>query len=90
MGKVPLNNMQLDHLAKVDAILKPYFYRTVVCDRLPRRPIKKEPLGYIVNTDPHDRPGRHWVALWTRSGQVCEVMDSLLSVTRQQSPCKTG
>ena len=43
MEKVPLNNVQLDHLAKVDAILKPYFCGTVACDRLPRRPIKKEP-----------------------------------------------
>ena len=54
MEKVPLNNVQLDHLAKADAILKPYFYATVACDRLPRQPIKKEPCGYIVNTDPHD------------------------------------
>ena len=57
MEKVPLNNLQLDHLATADAILKPYFYGTVACDRLPRRPIKKEPRGYIVNTDPHDRQG---------------------------------
>ena len=70
MEKVPLNNVQLDHLAKADAILKPYFYGTVACDRLPRRPIKKEPRGYIVNTDPHDQPGRHWLALWTHSGNV--------------------
>ena len=76
MEKVPLNNIQLDHLAKADAILKPYFYGTVACDRLPRRPIKKEPRRYIVNTDPHDRPGRHWLALWTHSGHVCEVVDS--------------
>ena len=66
----------MDHLATADAILKPYFYGTVACDRLPRRPIKKEPRGYIVNTDPRDRPGRHWLALWTHSGNVCEMMDS--------------
>ena len=76
MEKVPLNNVQLDHLATADAILKPYFYATVASDRLPRRPIKKEPRGYIVNTDPHYRVGRHWLVLWTHSGNVCEVMDS--------------
>lgn len=76
MEKVPLNNVQLDHLATADAILKPYFYGTVACDRLPHRPIRKEPRGYIVNTDPHDQPGRHWLALWTHSGNICEVMDS--------------
>ena len=76
MEKVPLNNVQLDHLATADAILKPYFYGTVACDRLPSHPIKKEPRGYIVNTDPHYRGGRHWLALWTPSRDVCEVMDS--------------
>ena len=76
MEKVPLNKVQLDHLATADAILKPYFYGTVACDRLPRRPIKKEPRGYIVNTDPHYRGGRHWPALWTHLGDFCEVMDS--------------
>ena len=76
MEKVPLNNVQLDHLGTADAILIPYFYGTVACDRLPRRPIKKEPRGYIVNTDSRYREGRHWLALWTHSGNVCEVMDS--------------
>ena len=76
MEKVPLNNVQLDHLATSDAILKPYFYGTVACDRLPHRSIRKEPRGYIVNTDPYDQPRRHWLALWTHSGNVCEVMDS--------------
>ena len=76
MEKVPLNNVQLDYLATADAILKPYVYGKVACDRLPHRPIKKEPRGYIVGTDPHYRAGRHWLALWTHSGNVCEVMDS--------------
>ena len=47
MEKVPLNNVQLDHLAIVDAILKPYFYGMVACDRLPHGPIKKEPPEYM-------------------------------------------
>jgi len=45
--------------------LKPYFYGTVACDRLPKTPDKKTPRGYIVNTDPYDQPGQHWLALWT-------------------------
>ena len=36
---------------------------------------KKEPHGYIANTDPLDRPGHHWLVLWTHSGNVGEVMD---------------
>ena len=76
MEKVPLYNVQLDHLATADAILKLYFYGTVACDRLQSHPIKTEPPEYIVNTDPHYRGGRHWLALWTPSRDVCEVMDS--------------
>ena len=33
------------------------------------------PTAYIVNTDPHDEPGRHWIAIWTE-GNVSEIMDS--------------
>ena len=66
MEKVPLN-VQLDHLATADAILKPYFYGTVACDQLPHRPIRKEPRGYIMNTD---NQGQSWLALWTHSGNV--------------------
>ena len=76
MEKVVLNNVQLDLLARDDAILKPYFYGTVACDHLPSYPHRQEPRSYIMNTDPHDRPSKHWLAIWTHSGNVCEVMDS--------------
>ena len=66
MEHVALNNVQLDYLARDDPQLKPMFYGTVACDRLPKRP---------VNTDPHDQPGQHWLGVWTE-GSVCEVLDS--------------
>ena len=75
MEHVALNNVQLDYIAKDDPQLKPSFYGTVACDRLPKNPLKSRPQGYIVNTDPHDRPGEHWLAVWT-SGNICAVMDS--------------
>ena len=75
MEKVALNNVQLDHLAKHHPSLGPFFHGTVACDQLPRRPIKTQARGYIVNTDLHDLPGRHWIALWT-CDNVCEVLDS--------------
>ena len=74
MELVALNNVQLDYLAREDQILKPYFHGTVAYDRLPKKP-SRVPCGYIVNTDPHDQPGRHWLGVWT-DGNVCEVMDS--------------
>ena len=75
MEHVALNNVQLDYLARDDPQLKPMFYGTVACDRLPKRPVKTQRQGYIVNTDPHDQPGQHWLAVWTE-GNVCEVLDS--------------
>ena len=54
MEQVALNNVQLDYLARDDPQLKPVFYGTVACDRLPKTPRKNTPQGYIVNTDPHD------------------------------------
>ena len=65
MEHVALNNVQLDYLARDDPQLKPVFYGTVACDRLPKRPVKTQRQGYIVNTDPHDQPGQHWLAVWT-------------------------
>ena len=43
MEQVALNNVQLDYLARDDPQLKPYFYGTVACDRLPTTPDKKTP-----------------------------------------------
>ena len=75
MEQVALKNLQLDYLARDDPQLKVYFYGTVACDRLPKAPDKKTPRRYIVNTDPHDQPGQHWLAIWTCQN-VCEVMYS--------------
>ena len=75
MEKVALNNLQLDYLAGTHPRLSQVFYGTVPCDRLPRTLPQEGPTAYIVNTDPHDEPGRHWIAIWTE-GNVSEIMDS--------------
>ena len=40
MEKIILNNVQPDFSADHDPILKPHFYGTVTCDKLPRKPQK--------------------------------------------------
>ena len=90
MEQVALNNVQLDYLARDDPVLAPSFYKTVACDRLPKTPLKTQPQAYIVNTDPHHRPGEHWLALWTHGNQ-CEVMDSYalpLETYQQAAPLR--
>jgi len=47
MEHVALNNVQLDYLARDDPVLKPVFYGTVACDRLPKSPVKTQPQGYL-------------------------------------------
>ena len=68
--------MQLDFLARHDPTLEPHFYGTIPCNKLPRHPQKDRCVGYIVSTDPHDQPGRHWIALWGTLENVCEIFDS--------------
>ena len=46
----------------------------MACERLPKKPTHT-PCGYIVNTDPQDKPGKHWLGIW-KKGDVCEVMES--------------
>src|SRR5271163_1953304 len=43
-------------------------------DRLPN--VKNGPLLMVVNTDPHDRPGEHWVAISINAKNEGYYMDS--------------
>ena len=74
MEQVALSDQQLSYLAQQDPVLKSYFQGVFASDQLPKSPSKRSS-AYIVNTDPHDKPGRHWIALWTDQG-ICEIMDS--------------
>ena len=46
------------------------------CDRLPI--VSQLPCSLIMNTDPHDKPGQHWVAIYInakRKGYILIHMD---------------
>ena len=75
MELVPTTDQQLRHLGRHHPQLGPYYAGVFPSDRLPSRPVRDRPQGYIVNLDTHDRPGSHWVALWTDDDR-CAVMDS--------------
>jgi len=74
MESVALSDQQLSYLARQDCLLRPKFQGVFASDQLPQSPPKR-PAAYIVNTDPHDKPGQHWIAIWTEHGH-CEMMDS--------------
>ena len=75
MEKITLSNVQGDHLAYNHPDLGKFYGGTKVCNRLPSTDHQEGIRTYIVNTDPHDKPGTHWIALWT-DGEHCEMMDS--------------
>ena len=70
-----VTTQQLADLAQSEDSLRPLFAGVFAADTLPKTPVHTKPRGYIVNTDPHTQPGRHWIALWT-DRDVCQVMDS--------------
>lgn len=75
MESVASSDQQLDYLSRQDCALNRYFKGVFPSDELPKSPSKTTTAAYIVNTDPHDKPGKHWLALWVENG-VCEIMDS--------------
>ena len=86
MDFYPTSTLGLQTLARQEPTLIPYFGGVLAADQLPPHPVRSEPRGYIVNTDLHDRPGQHWIALWTQDDRF-KIMDSyglpLEELTRQ-------
>ena len=74
MESVALSDQQLDYLSKQDCVLNRRFEGVFPSDQIPSSP-KKGIHGFIVNTDPHDKPGKHWLEIW-KDDNVCEIMDS--------------
>ena len=57
-----------------DPVLAPQMQGVFPSDKLPV--IKTYPAGLISNTDPHDLPGTHWVAMYFTSPGISEFFDS--------------
>lgn len=52
------------------------FLGVVPLNRLPRHVIRDFPFGFVVNTDLHGLPGRHWLAVYGTRRRV-EIFDPL-------------
>ena len=54
--------------AKIEKLLRKRCGKTFLgvfaIDRLPGRLPSRRPLLLVCNTDPHDRPGEHWIAMY--------------------------
>ena len=65
---------ELWQAALQDPILAPVKQGVFPRDKLPI--VNKYPSGLIANTDPHDQPGTHWVAMYFISPWESEFFDS--------------
>ena len=54
--------------------MAPDFYGVVPCCEIEQYK-KHKVVGLIVNTDPHNKPGRHWIALY-KKGKTLNFFDS--------------
>jgi len=52
------------------------FKGTFPYDKLPNIKYTERPLGIILNTDPANKPGEHWVALFISTDNKAEYFDS--------------
>ena len=78
MYYAPLNTTDLTLLGK--RYLEKNFFRGVLpSDHLPSKRVRKRPAGYIINTDPHTKPGEHWIAVVLQEGGKNIVFDSYAS-----------
>jgi hypothetical protein len=58
-----MNSNELLHILQQDAFTKTVFTDVLPSDRLPAK-IRK-PKGFILNTDPSNKPGTHgWLCFW--------------------------
>ncbi len=70
-----MNTSQLLRAIRSDTILNQYCLGVFPRDRVPLT-LDRVPCCLIVNTDPHNKPGSHWVLLYLPSEGIVEFFDS--------------
>ena len=68
-----MNTLEIDHVLKTHPSTRNVFKGVYARNRLPRR--LNVHLALIGNTDPDDRPGTHWVALYIGANSRGEYYD---------------
>lgn len=59
-----MDTLQLMRLLSADPATRKVFKGVFPRDQLPKANQLQRPAGLVVNMDPHDRPGEHWLALY--------------------------
>lgn len=71
-----MNGGRIESILMKDTKCGTMFVGVFACDRLPTRLNQRGPALIVCNTDPHDRPGQHWVALYVEDSSYGEYFDS--------------
>ena len=59
-----MNTYQLTQVLAKDPFSKGSFAGVYACDQLPSIEINEYPKSFVVNTDPMELPGTHWIAIY--------------------------
>ena len=71
-----MNTFQLDQVLMKDRFTIGSFADVYACDELSSIEISKYPKSFVVNTDPMELPGTHWIAIYFKEQKKGEFFDS--------------
>ena len=71
-----MSSLEILNIFKSDAFTKMVFTDVLPSDRLPGR-IQTRPRGFIINTDPADKPGTHSLVIFITTDGEGEFWDHL-------------
>lgn len=71
-----MNTLQLKHILSSDPFIKSSFGGVYACDQLSSITVNSYPKSFVINTDPSNLPGTHWLALYFTDEMNGEFFDS--------------
>jgi hypothetical protein len=71
-----MNTIEILCAIQGDSLLRTYCAGVVPCDRLPLKEQLTFPCYIISNTDPHNKPGKHWILMFFTAPGCCTYFDS--------------
>ncbi len=71
-----MNGQELQRCMEEDRYTRPVFIGVYASNTLPKQKLKTFPCALIANTDPDDKPGKHWCAFYIDLNGKAEFFDS--------------